>query len=238
MLEKSLTKLKDYLVCLRRFYYKYILKIQNESRDEEDVNIGSLIHSALEMAVKQKDSFNSSSAYHSFVMDNLYKATTSSLQKFEVSLEWEPKLRAFCEIDFESLKGFEQVRIEDWCKANLFGFELNSKIDRVDVGDRVVRLIDYKTTRKIEKTVDDENDFQLLFYRLWAEDNFSNKRIETIYWDIYGSKEVKVDTTPQKDRLTEILNELKEKKEIDFTKTDDIKACQYCDYKVACGRDA
>ena len=170
-------------------------------------------------------------------MDNLYKATTSSLQKFEISLEWEQKLRSFCEKDFEALKGFEQVHIEDWCKSDFLGFELSSKIDRVDVDDTVVRLIDYKTTRKIDNTVKDENDFQLLFYRLWAEMTYPNKRIETLYWDIYGSKEVKVDTILKKEQLTEILNELKKREEIDFNKTDDVKECKYCDYKVACGRD-
>jgi len=162
---------------------------------------------------------------------------SNCLQKFEISLEWEPKLRAFCEIDFESLKRFEQVRIEDWCNLDFFGFELSSKIDRVELGDTVVRLIDYKTTKKIDKTVDDENDFQLLFYRLWAEMTYPNKRIETIYWDIYGSKELKVDTTPKKEQLIKILNELKKKKEIEFTMTDDTKACRYCNYKMACGRD-
>jgi len=59
-------------------------------------------------------------------------------------LEWEPKLRTFCEKDFEALKSFKQVRIEDWCRTDFFGFELSSKIDRVDLGETVVRLIDYK----------------------------------------------------------------------------------------------
>ena len=231
------TKLKDYLVCLRRFYYKYVLKIQNESDDEDSINIGSLIHSVLKEAPKNKNSFNSSSDYHAFVMDNLYKAITSSLQKFEVSLEWEPKLRTFCEIDFESLKRFEQTRVENWCEANFFDFKLSSKIDRVDVSDSVVRLIDYKTTKKIDNTINNENDFQLLFYRLWAEVAYPNRSIETIYWDIYSSKEIKIDTTPKIDRLKEILSKLKEKKEIDFIKTDDIKECKYCEYKIACGRD-
>ncbi|WOE70753.1 PD-(D/E)XK nuclease family protein [Hydrogenimonas thermophila] len=230
------SRLKDYLVCLRRFYYKYQLKIENEV-ESGDVNIGTLIHSALEEAVKQKDMFNSHKDYHAFVMDTLYKSTTSPLQRFEISLEWEPKLQKFCEIDFESLKSFKQECIEKWCSNEYFGFELSSKIDRVDLGETVVRLIDYKTTKNIDNTVKDENDFQLLFYRLWAEANFPNRRIETIYWDIYGSKEVKVDTTPKKEQLAEIVNELKQRKEIDFTKTDDIKACKYCDYKVACGRD-
>ncbi|RUM45018.1 MAG: hypothetical protein DSY46_04055 [Hydrogenimonas sp.] len=230
------SRLKDYLVCLRRFYYKYMLEIK-EDGEVEEVNIGSLIHAVLEEAVREKEAFDSWEAYHAFVMDRLYKATPSSLQKFEISLEWEPKLRAFCQADFEALKGFEQVRIEAWCPVQFAGFELSSKIDRVDLGESVVRLIDYKTTRSIDKTVADENDFQLLFYRLWAESVYPDKRIETLYWDIYGSQIVSVDTTPQKEKLAEILDGLKEKKEIDYAMTDDLKVCRYCDYKMACGRD-
>jgi RecB family exonuclease len=230
------SRLKDCLVCPRRFYYKYILEIKAEV-EEEEPNIGSLIHEALEKAAKGKGTFDTWKAYHAFVMDTLYKAAASPLQKFEISLEWEPKLRAFCEADFEALQGFEQVRIEEWCPVTFAGFELSSKIDRVDLGETVVRLIDYKTTRSIDKTVEDENDFQLLFYRLWAESVYPNRRIETLYWDIYGGKVVTVDTTPQKERLEEILSGLKQEKRMEYAMTDEVKACRYCDYKTACGRD-
>lgn len=230
------SRLKDYLVCLRRFYYKYVLEIQ-EDLEVEEANIGTLIHKALEQAVGKKEKFSSWEAYHASVMDHLYKLTSSSLQKFEISLEWETKLRAFCQADFESLKGFKQKCIEKWSSVYFEGFKLSSKIDRVDMGERVVRIIDYKTTKSIDKTVADENDFQLLFYRLWAESEYPDKRIETLYWDIYGSQIVPVDTTPQKERLAEILHSLKERQDIEYSMTDDLKACRYCEYKIACGRD-
>jgi len=230
------SRLKDYLVCLRRFYYKYVLEIQ-EDEEVKEVNIGTLIHKALEQAAREKEKFSSWEAYHAFVMDHLYQATSSSLQKFEISLEWEPKLRSFCQADFESLKGFKQEHIEDWSPVHFEGFKLSSKIDRVDLGDTVVRLIDYKTTRSIDKTVSDENDFQLLFYRLWAESKYPDKRIETLYWDIYSSQIVPVDTTTQKEKLAEILHSLKERQDMEYSMTDDLKECRYCDYKIACGRD-
>ena len=229
------SRLKDYLTCLRRFYYRYVLEIK-EDEETKELNIGTLIHKALEQAAKKKEKFSSWELYCDFVMDCLYKAVSSSLQKFEISLEWEPKLRAFCQADFESLKGFKQVGIEEWYSVDFAGFELSSKIDRVDLGKSVVRLIDYKTTRSINKTVVDESDFQLLFYRLWAELVHPDKNIETLYWDIYGSKTIIVDTKPKKEKLVEILNGLREKKEIDYKMTDDLKVCRYCTYKIACGR--
>ncbi|BDY13701.1 PD-(D/E)XK nuclease family protein [Hydrogenimonas cancrithermarum] len=230
------SRLKDYLVCPRRFYYKYLQGIKVEA-EEEEPNIGTLIHEALEKGAREKERFDSWQSYHAFVMDALYKRAASPLQRFEISLEWEPKLRAFCEADFEALKGFEQVRLEAWCPVTYGGFELSSRIDRVDLGERVVRLIDYKTTCSIDKTVEDENDFQLLFYRLWAESVYPNRRIETLYWDICGSKVVTVDTAPQKERLEEILTAMKQENRIEYAMTDEVKACRYCDYKTACGRD-
>ena len=230
------SRLKDYFVCKRRFYYKYILSIRQKDKKEEP-NIGTLVHDALESAAKNKDSFGDWKGYHSFVMNHIYKNAASPLQRFEISIEFEPRLENFCKIDFDSLKGYQQARLEEWCPVEFGGFLLNFRIDRVDVGETIVRLIDYKTTRSIESTIKDENDYQLLFYRLWAEKVWPDRKIVTLFWDIYKGEEIAIETEEAKEELAKRLENLKVEPEISYDMTEDIKACRYCDYRVVCGRD-
>ncbi|WP_457599679.1 PD-(D/E)XK nuclease family protein [Hydrogenimonas sp.] len=229
------TKLKDYLTCARRFYYKYILEITKER--EEERNIGSLIHASLEAAVKSKERFATAEEYYAFVMDGIYRSAAGAMQRLEVSVVWEERLRRFCERDFGVLRRMDQPVVEEWCRVAFEGFTLSAKIDRVDVGAGTVRAIDYKTSRKVEKLLEEENDYQLLFYRLWAESAYPEAKIETLYLDLFGGKEIGVESSAQRERLGELLGRLSAPETVRFEKTDDIAACRFCLYKRACGRE-
>ncbi len=228
------TRLKDFLTCPRRFYYRYMLQIKEESAEEE--NTGTLIHASLEAAANVKERFASKEEYFSFVMDAIYRRVSSALQRLEISVSWEERLRRFCERDFETLKSMSQPVVEGWCSVEYEGFTLSAKIDRVDVSQQRVRLMDYKTSKNLKKLLEDENDFQLLFYRLWAESVYPGKKIETLYSDLYDSKEVLVETAEREERFKALLHTLLATAVQRFDKTDDESACRYCDYKIACGR--
>ncbi|MCF6201818.1 MAG: PD-(D/E)XK nuclease family protein, partial [Hydrogenimonas sp.] len=229
------TKIKDYLTCRRRFYYRYLLDIREKEREREDT--GSLIHASLEEAVKAKDKFASADEYFNFLMDNLFKRATGVIKKLEISVEWEERLKRFCELDFGSLSLMSQPVVEGWCSAEFEGFTLSAKIDRVDLYERRVRAIDYKTSKNLKRVIEDENDFQLLFYLLWAESVYPEKEVDTLYWDLHEAKEVPVDAAPKRERLKEILRSLSSLDRLSYPKTEDEKECRYCDYKIACGRD-
>jgi CRISPR/Cas system-associated exonuclease Cas4 (RecB family)/DNA-directed RNA polymerase subunit N (RpoN/RPB10) len=228
--------LKDLLVCPRRFHYKYQLKISSDCGEGSD-NIGIAIHEALENAVKAKSSFENHDDYHAFVMDYLYRNSDSPLVKFEISTEWESRLYKFCEDDFPNLMKYDQPIVEEWLSVKYGDFRLDSRIDRIDIGKDIVRLIDYKSGKNISKTKEDERDFQLLFYRLWAEERYPSHEILTIYMDLYTPREEVVDERPgDRERLSGILSEISAKETMDYDMTTEIKECTYCDYAIACGR--
>ncbi len=230
------TKLKDYLTCARRFYYRYILEITRERREEEE-SLGSLIHAALEAAVKSKGRFATADEYSAFVMNDIRRRVSGAIQRLEVSVVWEERLRRFCEADFDLLKGMEQPVVEGWCQVAFEGFTLSAKIDRVDVGAGRVRAVDYKTSANVKKLLEEENDYQLLFYRLWAESAYPDADIETLYLDLYRGTQIRVESSEREERLKELLGRLLGPKSVQYTKTDDISECRYCIYKTACGRE-
>ena len=232
----SPTKLKDWLVCPLRFYYRYVEKIGKE-RDEQKA-IGTLIHDALEAAAKNKTTFVSSKDYFGFLIDHLYRNTQDTMQRFELALTWEERLQRFCDDDFTRLVGSEQPVLEAWCEVEHNGYRLVSRIDRVDLTASTVRLIDYKTSKYIKTTLDDENDFQLLFYYLWAVSRYPNHRIETLYFNLYDVRVEVVDIEENLGRFDAILRDLNRESSVLFPKTDDPKMCRYCDFNVACGRNS
>jgi CRISPR/Cas system-associated exonuclease Cas4 (RecB family) len=229
------TKLRDWLECPRRFHYRYLLKIGREGEEKEKA-AGTLIHEALEAAARAKSGFSSAEEYFGFVVDHLYRNVNGVLQKFDISLLWEERLRDFCRLDFERLAGSEQAAVEEWRSVEFGGFMLSAKIDRVDVTDREVRLIDYKTSRNLDRTLRDENDYQLLFYRLWAESEFPDRRIDAFYADLYRGREERRDLEGERARLQKVLEEIGGRAEVSYTMTQEREKCTHCPYRHACGR--
>ncbi|WP_300363304.1 PD-(D/E)XK nuclease family protein [Hydrogenimonas sp.] len=233
--ELTPTKLKDWLECPRRFHYRYVLGIKAE-RESEQV-IGSLIHDALEAAALSKRELLSAEGYFEFLVDHLYRETADIVQRFEISLTWEERLERFCRADYDELLSFKQIALEEWLEVEYGGFRLASRVDRIDLGEDLVRLIDYKTTKHLDKTIADENDYQLLFYWLWAKENFPDHRIEAIYYDLFNVKMEKIAVHERVADFEALLRSLREDETVDYRMTEEEKRCRYCDYSTACGRD-
>ena len=233
--ELTPTRLKDWLECPRRYYYRYVLGIRDEEEGEE--SLGALIHAALEEAAKERDRLQTPQAYHAFVMDRLYRAVGDAATRFDVALEWADRLAAFCEKDFDDLKGARKIETEAWIESEMAGFKLKARVDRIDERGDEIRLIDYKTTRNIKKTLEDENDFQLLFYENWARRHHPDKRALPLYVDLYETAWISPDLSEKKANLTQLLATLDHAERIDFAMTEERDRCRYCDYKTACGRE-
>ena len=236
--EKKLTptRLKDFLTCPRRFWFRYVRGIRPEEETRPPV-MGTLVHKALEEAARAKERFDSAERYHEFVMDRLYRSAQSRAERFEMALTWEPKLRNFCARDFERLMHSEQPVLEEWCEVEHEGFLLSAKADRVDLAQGTVRVIDYKTNRDLKKLLKDETDHQLAFYHLWAEDAYPGRRIVALYEDLYGGESRTVEMEERKERLTQTLRELAEPESLRYEMCEESTPCKWCDYRIACNRD-
>ena len=99
-------------------------------------------------------------------------------------------------------------------------------------------MIDYKTGKDIaKKAKKDENDFQLVFYYLWAKSNYPEYEVECVYEALWDDKRVNIDIETKLDELKKILSTLPTEEMIPYPKTEDISFCKYCAYSVACERD-
>ncbi|HMT29798.1 MAG TPA: PD-(D/E)XK nuclease family protein, partial [Bacteroidia bacterium] len=132
---------------------------------------------------------------------------------------------------------------------------LMGKFDRVDESNGVTRIVDYKTG-KVELKKGNVEDlfsnpkyktlFQLYFYALLYKNNFPEKTIKTGFY-VARSIESGVlfpgDGNPVSDEelalfakgLQNLRNNIFDQ-QVPFSQTDDIKRCEYCEYRNICQR--
>lgn len=238
----SATKLRDFLECPRRYYYKYIKKIDEfeiPSFMPKSSEVGSLLHEALRVLYKREKSYEDVKAIEKDFKEivNLMVSQKSIYIKFEIDI-WIKKLKEFFEKEVERFKdGVRVYEVETQKRKEFNGFELEGKIDRIDFYRGSYQIIDYKSSsvkKPSKKDLDDIKDFQLTFYYLLSKDL---GEIEGLYlYDLNSAKMIKEPFLSDKiEILKSILDSLK-KKEIDFKKCEDIKYCRFCPYKIICNR--
>jgi len=238
----SATKLKLFLECKRRFYLRYIRKIKNFEIPKEKIldnrEVGIKLHEALKLLYRRKNYYHNAKEllrdlekiFIDLSCDNLsLKYQLDSLRKnFEIFAQKEVK---------RFMQGYEVQSVEQYFTQTYNGFKLHGFIDRIDVKDDKITIIDYKSGKIPTfnpKKADEHSDFQLeIYYRLLEK----NSNIEDIsYYDLHNQTLIKWQNPDEKLQLFDQKLELLKEKKINFTKTDDTKHCLYCEYKIICNR--
>jgi len=234
------TTLKTLLECPKKYYFSKILKIENETIEEEEF-FGNIFHEAIQETIKQKENINNYQEYFDILIENITKKISDKELLFDVLVKWEDKLKEFCKKDYEDMK-YSINELETTKEFFFEGKKLACRVDRIDIKEKEIILIDYKTSKNAKKSEEYIYDFQTTFYFLWAKENYPNKTIKTIIWDIANAK--KIDGILKIETLKEVLNNLPNKikmaediiiDEKVLKKAADI--CKYCDYNVACGME-
>ena len=238
----SASRLKTFLECKRRYYYRYIanldeVSLPREKRDQRD--IGIMLHSILNSFYKKKDHISDADELLLYLQKKLYQEIKDDISfKFQVDL-WLERLKEFAKSEvLHFQEGFRVLDTEVDMSRNFGEFKIAGKIDRIDIKDGKINVIDYKsgninfgTAKSLEKWT----DFQLQFYYLLSSQRGD---VENCYY--YDLKEAKLFSDPlfsQKLELLKMKLELLKPKTHNFTLCEDIKNCTFCPYKMLCDRD-
>jgi len=229
------TSLKMLLECPKKYYFSKILNIKNE--EEGEVFFGSILHEALEFTLRNKHKINSSDEYFEMIMNYINLKFPSKKDRFDIRVKYEDAIFDFCKKDFENMKYSNNILLEEWINFEFEGKNLSAKVDRADIINNKITMIDYKTSKEVDKEI---FDFQMTFYYLWANEKFKNKDIEVIFYKINNTAE-RIEANLKIEELREVLNNLPQKTQEakDIVINDKIikKAgdiCRYCEYKTAC----
>ncbi|MCX6075822.1 MAG: PD-(D/E)XK nuclease family protein [Campylobacterales bacterium] len=238
----SASKLKIFLTCKRKFYYKYIEHIDQHEIPKDmpqEWEIGVDIHSALKELYSKKNSYSNIEELKRDLHKELDLACgKSELEKYLISLQ-KRRMDEFCAAEVKRFKESWHVEV---CEKNLecefAGLTLTGVLDRVDKRGEEIFVLDYKTGSYpiyTAKNFTEATDFQLEFYYLLAKQ--LGNVVACGYYDLKESKIVHEAFLEEKLAVLESnIKDILAHDEFEFDKCEDLKNCMYCEYATICGR--
>jgi RecB family exonuclease len=239
----SATALKTFLTCRRKYYYKYVKKIEAHEipRDmPQEFEVGSQVHAALKNLYSKKSAFFDANELKKALYVELDRVCgDSELDTYLIEIQ-KKYLDRFCELEVQRFRdGYEVYACEINEELSFEGLSIYGQIDRIDKKDDKFFVLDYKTGKYPiynEKNLSEASDFQLEFYYLLASKH--GKIDGCAYYDLKESKIVNEAFLEEKlELLKSHINDLKNIQNIDFEMCEEVKNCMFCEYKIMCGRE-
>jgi inactivated superfamily I helicase/RecB family exonuclease len=236
----SASRLKTYLDCKRKYYYRYIQKIQ--AKEDDELNEGLFLHSLLDHLYKEKNAYETQEE-----MQNKIDRLLDELLPFDDAkvaykkLLWKEKLKGFVHAQLEHFSaGWKVVEREKEFSGEIGGLRFKGRIDRIDQNDTATLVLDYKsgsiTEANRSKNLEKLSDFQMSIYHALLSSKYKN--ISLAFMKILEKGEVEEITVLEEKNalLAEHLIALKQTKSFVAKKTDNLQKCKYCEFALMCER--
>ncbi|SFV55979.1 hypothetical protein MNB_SV-8-685 [hydrothermal vent metagenome] len=236
----SASRLKIFLDCKRKYYYRYIQKLQ--TKQEEELNEGAFLHSLLDHLHREKDFYVSQEEMKKdmdVLLDTLLPFDDA--QTNYKKLLWKEKLKGFIESQVAHFKAqWKVVEREKEFQGNIGGLKFKGRIDRIDQNATHTLILDYKSgsTKEAQKTrnIETLNDLQMSIYHQMLKNKYQN--INLAFVKLFENGEIEEITALEEknERLAEVIVELKQTKRFVAEKCEDLKKCKWCEFALMCGR--
>ncbi|MBA1420105.1 MAG: PD-(D/E)XK nuclease family protein [Epsilonproteobacteria bacterium] len=236
----SASRLKTFLDCKRKYYYRYIQKLQ--AKPEEELNEGAFLHSLLDHLYREKDAYTSQEEMKKeldVLLDTLlpFEDAQTNYKK----LLWKEKLKGFIESQVAHFKAeWKVVEREKEFQGIIGGLQFKGRIDRIDQNPTHTLALDYKSgsTKEAQKTrnIETLNDLQMSIYHQMLQSKYQN--INLVFVKLFENGEIEEITAldEKNERLAEVIVELKQTKRFVAEKCEDLQKCQWCEFTLMCGR--
>lgn len=236
----SASRLKTFLECKRKYYYRYIQKIN--AKEDDELNEGAFLHTLLEHLYKECDHYTTEEV----LRQTLYRLMDSLLPEEDAKnryrkLLWKEKLEDFIRNEISHFKAdWRVIAREMEVVGEIGGLKFKGRIDRIDQNATETLVLDYKSG-KVEKEPKKLNpekitDFQMSIYHELLKGRFQN--ISLAYLKILDKGE-KQQVTLLEERNTllgERIVELKQNRHFVAQQCESLQQCQYCEFALMCGR--
>jgi len=237
----SYSQLQTFDICPLHYKLKYILKIPTPQTSAQ--SFGTSVHAALRNFYQNWQTGNKLkiSDVKKIITDVWINDGYSSKTHEKKALEKATKIVTnYLRNNFD--QKYLPLTLEYPFNFYLDNVKVAGRIDRIDKVDaNKIEIIDYKTGDNIPTQKKLEEDLQLTFYALAAnevKDQILGKEPENILLSLYYlEKNIKLTTTRTKEQLSEakelILEKVKEIEKSDF-KCSGSLFCKNCEYKMLC----
>jgi len=237
----SASRLKTYLECKRKYYYRYIQKIQ--SKQDDELNEGHFLHTLLDHLYRDKSSYLSKEEMEkklNLLLDELlpFNDAKTAYQK----LLWKEKLNGFISSQIVHFKAnWRVVEREKEFQSQIGGLRFKGRIDRIDQNSTDTLVLDYKSgsTKEANKNKNLENltDFQMSIYYAMLNGKYQNLSLAFVKILDNGEMEEITALEEKNELLAEHIIDLKQTKSFTASKTDHLQKCKFCEFTLMCERE-
>lgn len=239
----SASGIKAFLSCKRSFYYRYIVRIREHLLPKdlsEERDIGNELHSALDQVYASHNSYSTPSAIkEAFVRLWEEKPNDDPMERYMKRL-WIDKLENFYECEVSRFaSGVRVLYREKEVSCEVEGIRLTGRIDRIDLKEGKLEVIDYKSGKYPDtdkEPKESDIDYQLSVYALLASELGEVRACG--YYDL-RSGELKFEHYLEQKiaKLREILAHMASQKQWNWEMSEDVSRCRYCPYAYLCHRE-
>jgi len=236
----SASRLKTFLECKRKYYYRYIKQIK--AKKEEALNEGAFLHTLLEHLFKEQSRYVSIEEME----ERLYRLLDQLLLEEDAKtnyqkLLWKERLRGFIASQvshFES--GWEVVEREKECLGEIGGLRFKGRIDRIDQDTTRTLVLDYKSGSTAEaqksRNLETLTDFQMSIYHQILQPKYQNISLAFIKLFEEGHIEEITALEEKNALLAEHIIKLKQTTSFTAAQCERLSTCTYCAYQLMCER--
>lgn len=236
----SASRLKTFLDCKRKYYYRYIQKI--EAKQEEELNEGAFLHSLLDHLHRENDSYTNEAKMQKqidILLDTLLPFDDAKMNYQK--LLWKERLKGFVQRQIEHFNNdWKVVEREKEFQGEIGGLRFKGRIDRIDQNATDTLVLDYKSgsTKEAQKTKNLEslNDLQMSIYHQMLQGNYQNVSLAFVKLFENGEIEEITALEEKNERLSEVIIELKQTKSFVAEKCEELQKCKWCEFQLMCER--
>ena len=236
----SASRLKTYLTCKRKYYYRYIQKIK--AKKEEELNEGEFLHQVLEHLFKEKTAYTSAEEMQKALEILLERLHPDQGGKAEYQkLLWKEKLKGFVTAQIAHFNAdWRVVEREKEFQGEIGGLQFKGRIDRIDQNATDTLVLDYKSGSIVEanrtKNLENLTDLQMSIYHQILAGEYQNIHLAFVQILDGGAIEEITALDAKNECLAEHIIGLKQTKHFVAEKCEDLQKCKYCEFALMCER--
>lgn len=238
----SASRLKTYLTCKRKYYYRYIQKIK--TKKEEELNEGEFLHQVLEHLFKEKTAYTSAEEMQKALDILLERLHPDEGGKAEYQkLLWKEKLKGFVAAQIAHFNAdWRVVEREKEFQGEIGGLQFKGRIDRIDQNATDTLVLDYKSGSIAEanrtKNLENLADLQMSIYHQILAKEYQNVHLAFVQILDGGAIEEITALEEKNEYLAQHIIDLKQTKHFVAEKCEDLQKCKYCEFTLLCERGA
>ena len=236
----SASRLKTFLGCKRKYYYRYIQKIK--AKEDDLLNEGAFLHRLLDHLHREYESYQTKEEMQKqidMLLDRLliFEDAKTNYQK----LLWKEKLKGFVETQIAHFNsGWKVVEREKEFQVDIGGLHFMGRMDRIDQNETDTLVLDYKSgsTKEAQKTKNLErlNDLQMSIYAQMLSGKYKNVTLAFVKLFENGEIEEITALEEKNERLFNVIVALKQTKSFVAEKCEDLQKCKWCEFALMCER--